>query len=170
MRNRPRFSSLPTATGGITRAAYARALEAGLNAAPLLRASGLTVRQVENPHFRIPVKNQIKFLNLVANALPDEFLGAHLAEDVDLRELGLLYYVLASSKILGDALSRGARYSTINNEGIEITYRENHKMMSIVFRYVGVARLNDRHIYPTYSRCSWIVSRFLKDSASSTIW
>jgi AraC-like DNA-binding protein len=145
MRSRPRFSSLPTANGGITRAAYARALEAGLNVASLLKAASLTVRQAENPHFRIPVKNQIKFLNLVANALPDEFLGAHLAESVDLRELGLLYYVLASSKTLGDALSRGARYSTINNEGIEITYRENHKKMSIVFRYVGVARLNDRH-------------------------
>ena len=145
MRNRPRFSSLPTATGGITRAAYARALEAGVDVGPLLKASGLTVRQAENTHFRIAVKNQIRFLNLVANALSDDFLGAHLAESVDLRELGLLYYVLSSSKTLGDALSRGARYSTINNEGIAITYRENDKKMSIAFRYIGVARLNDRH-------------------------
>ena len=145
MRHRPRFSSLPTASGGITRAAYARAVEAGLDVRPLLKASGLTVRQAENPHFRIPVKNQIKFLNLVANALSDDFLGVHLAESIDLRELGLLYYVLASSKTLGDALSRGARYSTINNEGIQISYRENDKKMSIVFRYIASDRILRRH-------------------------
>jgi len=145
MRTRPRFSSIPTATGGITRVAYNRAIEAGVNVESLLKASSLTVRQVENPRFRIAVKNQIKFLNLLADALSDEFLGVHLAERIDLRELGLLYYVLASSKTLGDALRAGSRYSSINNEGIQITYRENDRRMSIVFRYIGIPRLNDRH-------------------------
>jgi len=145
MGNRPRFSSIPTATGGITRAAYCRALELGLNVEPLLKASGLTVRQVENPRFRIAVKNQIKFLDLLADALSDEFLGVHLAERIDLRELGLLYYVLASSKTIGDALRAGSRYSSINNEGIQITYRENDRKISISFRYVGIPRRNDRH-------------------------
>jgi len=145
MRNRPRFSSIPTATGGITRAAYSQAVEAGVDVEPLLKASGLTVRQVENPRSRIAVKSQIKFLDLLADTLSDEFLGVHLAERIDLRELGLLYYVLASSKTLGDALRAGSRYSAINNEGIQITYRESDRKMSIVFRYIGVPRLNDRH-------------------------
>ncbi|HXX51445.1 MAG TPA: AraC family transcriptional regulator [Xanthobacteraceae bacterium] len=112
---------------------------------PLLKASGLTVGQVENPRSRIAVKSQIKFLDLLADTLSDEFLGVHLAERIDLRELGLLYYVLASSKTLGDALRAGSRYSAINNEGIQITYRESDRKMSIVFRYIGVPRLNDRH-------------------------
>jgi len=145
MRNRPRFSSIPTATGGITRAAYSQAVEAGVDVEPLLKASGLTVGQVENPRSRIAVKSQIKFLDLLADTLSDEFLGVHLAERIDLRELGLLYYVLASSKTLGDALRAGSRYSAINNEGIQITYRESDRKMSIVFRYIGVPRLNDRH-------------------------
>ena len=144
-RNRQRFSSIPTASGAITRAAYARALETGLDVEPLLKASSLTVRQVENTNFRIAVKNQIKFLNLVADALSDEFLGVHLAEGVDLRTLGLIYYVLASSTTLGDALRRASRYSAINNEGVQITFRENPNQLSIIFRYIGVARLNDRH-------------------------
>jgi Arabinose-binding domain of AraC transcription regulator, N-term len=88
MRSRPRFSSIPTASGAITRAAYARAVGAGVDVGPVFKACGLTVRQVENPNFRIAVKNQIKFLNLVAGALSDEFLGVHLAESVDLRALG----------------------------------------------------------------------------------
>jgi hypothetical protein len=72
----------------IARAAYVRAVEAGLDVEPLLKKSGLTVQQAEDPLLRIAVESQIKFLNLVADALADEFLGAHLAEQSDLRELG----------------------------------------------------------------------------------
>ena len=144
-RNGSRISSIPTASGAITRAAYAKAVQAGLDVELLLKASNLSVRQVEDSNFRIAVKNQIKFLNLVADALSDEFLGVHLAESVDLRALGLLYYVLASSASLGDALRRASRYSAINNEGIQISFRESHKQISIIFRYIGVGRLNDRH-------------------------
>ena len=36
--------------------------------------------------------------------------------DFDPREIGLLYYVMASSQTLGDALKRIARYSHITNE------------------------------------------------------
>jgi AraC-like DNA-binding protein len=144
-RNSQRFSSIPTASGAITRAAYARAVAAGHDVEPLLNEAGLNVRQVENSNFRIAVKNQIKFLNLVADALSDEFLGVHLAEEVDLRTLGLIYYVLASSTTLGDALRRASRYSAINNEGVQITFRENPKQLSIIFRYIAVPRLNDRH-------------------------
>jgi AraC-like DNA-binding protein len=143
--NRARLSSIPTATGGIARAAYARGVKVGLDIEPLLEKSGLSVRQAKNSHFRIAVKNQIKFLNLVADAIPDEFLGVRLAECVDLRELGLLYYVLASSSTLGDALQRFSRYSAIHNEGVQITYRESKNKVSMIFNHVGVARLNDRH-------------------------
>jgi AraC-type transcriptional regulator len=55
---------------------------------------------------------------IVANALGDESLGFHLAQLPDLRELGLLFYVAASSEALGDALQRAARYSSIVNEGL----------------------------------------------------
>jgi AraC-like DNA-binding protein len=142
--DRLRFNSLPTATGGIAGAALARATEAKLDVERLLKACDVTVQQAKDPSVRVPVKNQIKFLNAVADALLDEFLGIHLGEAVDLREIGLLYYVLASSETLGDALRRVARYSTINNEGVHITYREGDDI-AITFEYVGVARLSDRH-------------------------
>ena len=81
---------------------------------------------------------------MAANALRDEFLGAHLAWDFDLREIGLYYYVMASSETLGDALRRMERYSTMGNEGIALKYLEG-KDIAIVFDYVGVARHSDRH-------------------------
>jgi len=144
MRKKLRFSSLPTASGGIARAAYARALEARLEVEPLLKSSNLTPHQIKNSHFRMPVKNQIKFLNEVADELPDPFLGIHLAEEIELREMGLVYYVIASSETLIDALRRLARYSGITNEGLRITCHER-KDITVKFEYVGVSRLSDRH-------------------------
>jgi AraC-like DNA-binding protein len=104
----------------------------------------LSEQQVKNPQLRIAVKDQIKFLNLVADKLQDEFLGIRLAQAVDLRELGLLYYVMASSRTVGDALRRVARYSTIQNEGVRIGYRAG-KLVTVTFKYLGVARQVDRH-------------------------
>ena len=101
------LNNVPTAGGGITRAAYILASQAQVSVVPLLRRADLSIAQVKNPRARIPVRDQIKFLNLVADELRDEFIGIRLAGTIDLRELGLLYYVMASSKTLGDALGDG---------------------------------------------------------------
>jgi hypothetical protein len=76
--------------------------------------------------------------------MQDEFLGFHLACDLDLREIGLLCYVLASSENLGDALQRAARYSTIANEGISLLFHDEEDV-AMTFTYVGVDRHSDRH-------------------------
>jgi hypothetical protein len=143
MRKKARFSSLPTANGAIARAAYARALEVRLEVEPLLKSCHLSPQQIKNSQHRIPVKNQIQFLSVVADKLPDPYLGIHIAEGIELREMGLVYYVIASSETLGDALRRLARYSGITNEGIRITCREG-KNITVKFEYVGVSRLSDR--------------------------
>lgn len=140
----PRLEDIPTASGGVARAAFALASQAQVLLAPLLKRANLSLQQVENPHYRIAVKDQIKFLNLVAAELDDEFLGMRLAQTVDLRELGLLYYVMSSSDKLGEALRRAARYSTIHNEGVRINYRAG-KFVVVTFEYFGVARKIDRH-------------------------
>jgi len=144
MRKKARFSSLATASGAIARAAYGRALEARLEVEPLLKSSSLTPQQIKNSQIRMPVKNQIQFLSLVAKELPDPFLGIHVAEGIELREMGLPYYVIASSETLGDALRRLARYSGLTNEGVRITCHEG-KDITVKFEYVGVSRLSDHH-------------------------
>ena len=55
-----------------------------------------------------------------------------------------MYYVIASSETLRDALMRLARYSGLTNEGVRITCHEG-KDITIRFDYVGVSRLSDRH-------------------------
>ncbi len=139
-----RRDRLPNATGGIARLAYARMKAAGLSPQPMLREAGLTLRQIGDPRVRLKVRDQIKFLNLAAQALGDEFLGFNLAQDADLREVGLLYYVLASSERLADALQRAARYSSIVNEGIAQECLTGGRT-GMSFHYVGVNRYHDRH-------------------------
>jgi AraC-like DNA-binding protein len=126
------------------RLAYGRAKAAGVAVAPLLKASNLTVEQMDDPRIRLRVRDQIRFLNLIADALGDELLGFHLAQIPDLREIGLLYYVLASSDILIEALERGAHYTAIVNEGVSQKCIDG-KDVRIVLNYVGVSRHLDRH-------------------------
>jgi AraC-like DNA-binding protein len=139
-----RLGALPTATGGIARLAYAYARRAGIELKPLLKKAGLTDQQIKDPGARLAVHQQIQFLNVVANALGDEFLGFHLAQSPDLRELGLLFYVAASSETLGDALQRTVRYSSIVNEGLSLKCLKGGDIR-MMFEYVGVARHSDRH-------------------------
>jgi len=135
---------LPVASGGMSRLAYEHARAAGIDLEVQLHKAGLTRAQIENQRAPIKVRDQIKFLNLVASAMDDDFLGFHLAQECDLREIGLLYYVLASSEVLIDALQRGVRYSTIVNEGVSQTCIDG-KSIGLSFDYVGVSRHPDRH-------------------------
>ena len=96
MRTTKRLNNIPTASGGITRAAYAFAARARVPVGALLKRANLTLQQAKNAQMRIAVKDQIEFLNLVADELDDEFLGIKLAQTVDLRELGLLSGRLSS--------------------------------------------------------------------------
>ena len=139
-----RLAAIPTANGAIARAAYQRLKQAGVDTRPLLAEAGLTARTMQEPDVRFPVKTQIAFLNAAARALNSEFLGIDLARAIELRELGLLYYVQASSRSLGDALTRVARYSGIHNEGVTLRYAQ-HKNAALTFRYVGVPRAGDYH-------------------------
>jgi AraC-like DNA-binding protein len=143
-RDPKRLGTLPSTEGLLSRLACRCAREAGIDVKPLLRQAGLTDRQVEDGRTRINVRSQIRFLELVSHALHDDCLGFHIAQTFDLREIGLLHYVLASSNLLGEALRRGARFSRIANEGVSIKYVEGHAI-SIAFDYVGVARSMDRH-------------------------
>ena len=106
--------------------------------------AGVTQEQIEDDSVRLTVESQIKFIELVAHALQDDFVGFHIAQSFDLREIGLLYYVPASSATLSDALRRLERYSTIGNEGVVLRIHEGDDFV-VTFHHVGIERLSDRH-------------------------
>ena len=139
------FGSIPSATGGIARLACARLEKMGKDPTVILSKVGLTPEEARDPAIRIEVQTQIQLLELAAEAVQDEWLGFHLACSFDLREIGLVYYVIASSDQLADALRNAERYSQINNEGVRLRFSMLDGTAAIALDYVNVDRDADRH-------------------------
>jgi AraC-like DNA-binding protein len=137
-----RLSDLPTVQGGLSRLAADRVRRAGIKLEPLLSRDGLTIDEIDDPERRISASKQIAFLRTAAEALNDDFLGFNLAKEFDLRDLGMLYYVMASSDTLGDALKRASRYSRITNEAIVLQYLEAREPR-LRLTYSGIPRHAD---------------------------
>ena len=139
-----RLRSIPSAAGGIARLACARLREHGKDIVPLLTKAGLTLEEANDPAIRLEVRAQIRFLDLAAEALEDDLLGFHLARSFDLREIGLLYYVIASSEQLEEALQNAVRFGRITNEGVHLQVEIDQALM-IALEYMNVDRLSDKH-------------------------
>ena len=138
------LASIPTAQGGLSRLAIACLKSAGVPVVPLLGRVGLTPEVIADPEERLIVRSQITLLDEAAIALQDDCLGFTLARNFDLREIGLLYYVMASSQTLGEALKRLARYSKVTNEALVFGYREGNRLI-VNLSYSGISRHSDRH-------------------------
>ena len=138
------ISELPTAMGVSARQAWVRARARGIAVRPLLEKSRLTPEQLKDAGARVPVRNQIDFLNRVAEALGDDMLGVNLALELELRKGGLFYYVLASSDTLRDLFARGARFASLANEGV-IQQCIAGRHLGFTLHYAGVRRQEDRH-------------------------
>jgi AraC-like DNA-binding protein len=138
------FGAIPSATGGIARLACARLREAGKDVEGVLSKAGLTVLKVDDPAARLEVRAEIKILELAAQELKDELFGFRLARSFDLREIGLVYYVMASSEQLADALRNCERYSMINNDGVRL-HVGLAQGATIALEYVDADRWSDRH-------------------------
>ena len=139
-----RLSAVPNATGGIARLACERMRKAGKDLAGFVSRAGLTLEAIDDPSHRFGVETQIKLLEAAARELRDDHLGFHLARDFDLRQIGLLYYVMTSSESLAEALRHAERYSSLNNEGVRIRVGFGRAAV-VTLEYVNVERGSDRH-------------------------
>lgn len=144
MRLANRLSSIPSSTGGIARLAYRRLQDAGLDPAPVLSGAGLTTGDVQDRKRRLDASAQLRVLEFAAEELQDDCLGFHLARGFELGQIGLLYYVMASSERLTDALRNAERYCAINNEGVRLRITLERTLV-IGFEYLNIDRLSDRH-------------------------
>ena len=158
---------LPPSCGGlVSRLAYERATQEGVNARELLKQAGLTVADIRESSTRLSVPSQIRFVDLVADAIGDPELGVHLAKDFDLRRLNFLYYVPSSADTLGAALLRLERYCGLVNESVVVKVNKG-RSVRISLEYAGVARHTDRQqieyfITVLIRVCRHLVARNLK--------
>jgi len=130
------------ANATLSRLVADRLRAAGVDLQSILRRVGIAQRQIDDPDERLPASCQVAFLQAAAAALNDDLLGFRLAQSVDSRQLGLLYYVFASSATLDEAIRRCARYSRVANQAIILRVLESNGLV-IRLAYAGVPRHTD---------------------------
>lgn len=111
--------TIPSTTGGAARLACAKMHAAGILLPPLLSKAGLSAEQIDDTAARVEVKAQAEILEIAAEQLKDDLLGFRMAQDFELRQIGLAYYIPSSSDTLADALHDAGRYSRIANDAIQ---------------------------------------------------
>src|SRR5690242_2777538 len=138
------LSSIPSAAGGIARLAYDHLRDKGIDPTPVILSAGLTIESIEDPTRRIDASAQVRVVELAASEAQDDCFGFHLARDFELGRIGLLYYVMASSERLADALRNGQRYSAINNEAVRVRV-SSERGFAIGLDCLNIDRTTDRH-------------------------
>ena len=108
---------------------------AKIDPGPLLAKAGISLLTLGEEPKRVDAESQIRFLEIAAEALDDPALGLHLAQHFDLRECGMLYYVLAASPNIGEAIRNLARYLAVSNESIRLSVSERTRSTVLVVNY-----------------------------------
>jgi len=97
-----------------------RAARCGFSREDLVRQARLDEAQLRDPDHRIPISGAIRLWRVIANHTTQPTIGLRLGKDVQARELGLVGYVMACSKTLGDALKRLDRYDRIVSDTLNV--------------------------------------------------
>ena len=101
--------------------AVARALDArGVDSVALFRRAGLDPALMRDPNGRYPVSRMIELWRLAVEASGDPCIGIHAADYVQPTTFHSLGLAVLASQTLEDALLRGARYSRIVSNAVDV--------------------------------------------------
>jgi hypothetical protein len=92
-----------------------------------LRRAGLSELDISNHGTRISAVAQARLLEFAAEALADSAIGLHLAQQANLREAGLLFYVTSAAETIGETIALYARYCRIVNEAVRVKLLPDQK-------------------------------------------
>jgi hypothetical protein len=105
----------------------------GIDAEPALFGAGISRRQLSQDDIGLPVASQYRFLELAATEANDQLLGLHVAAEMDIRAIGILFYLTGSAPTVSEALENLARYSQTTNEAlvVEISRQKDEVILAI---------------------------------------
>jgi len=105
----------------------------GIDAEPALLGAGLSWRQLSRDDIGLTVASQYRFLELAAAEANDQLLGLQVAAEMDMRAIGILFYLTGSAPTVAEALVNLARYSRTTNEAlvVEISRRKDEVILAI---------------------------------------
>src|ERR1700733_1804056 len=131
---------LPTSTGFAARQTLAVLRKRNLDVAALLHRVGLSERAFDDPQSRISASAQAKLLEYAAEELGDSAFGLHLAQQANLREAGLLFYVTSAARTLGETLPLYERYCRIVNEAVRVKPFRIQNGLIVEINFVDLSR------------------------------
>jgi hypothetical protein len=105
----------------------------GIDAEPALFGAEISRRQLSQEDIGLSVASQYRFLELAAAEANDSLLGLHVAAEMDIRAIGILFYLTGSSQTVSEALENLARYSRTTNEAlvVEISRQKDEVILAI---------------------------------------
>ena len=104
----------------------------GVDVEAILSKAQLSRSQLSQDSGGISVASQHRFLEFAAVETNDSLLGLHVAAEMDLRDVGILFYLAAASATVAEALEHLARYSGAANEALhlEISQRQGETVLT----------------------------------------
>jgi Arabinose-binding domain of AraC transcription regulator, N-term len=115
--------------------------------APVLREAGVLERDLSASgplNHRISAVGQSRLLDCAAEAIDDTAFGLHLAELVDPRDTGIMFYAMSAAENLGEALALFDRYSRIVNEAGRLKLTATPEGLIVEIGFVGLPRPSGR--------------------------
>jgi AraC-like DNA-binding protein len=105
----------------------------GIDAEPALIGAEISRHQLSQDDVGLSVACQYRFLELAAAEANDQLLGLHVAAEMDLRSIGLLFYLTGSAPTVSEALENLAHYSRTTNEAlvVEISRRKDEVILAV---------------------------------------
>jgi AraC-like DNA-binding protein len=108
----------------------------GIDAEPALFGAGLSRRQLSENDIGVSVASQYRFLELAATEANDHLLGLHVAAEMDMRAIGILFYLAGSSPTVSEALENLAHYSATTNEALVLEIFRQKDEVILAIRHV----------------------------------
>ena len=105
----------------------------GIDTEPALLGAGISRSQLSQDDIGLSVASQYRFLELAAAEADDSLLGLHVAAELDIRAIGILFYLTGSASTVSEALENLARYSQTANEAlaVEISRRKDEVILAV---------------------------------------
>jgi AraC-like DNA-binding protein len=134
----------------------------GIDAEPALSAAGISRRQLSQDDIGLSVASQYRFLELAAAEANDQLLGLHVAAEVDIRAVGLLFYLSGASRTVSEALENLARYSRTTNEALVVEISQQRDEVIMAIRRVQDFEEPNRQFFELLAL--WLIRTLLKET------
>jgi AraC-like DNA-binding protein len=132
----PHKSPLLWTRGVAAREALSYIDRRGIDAEPALFGAGLSRRQLSENDIGVSVASQYRFLELAATEANDPLLGLHVASEMDMQAIGILFYLTGSARTVSEALESLAHYSATTNEALVLEIFRHKDEVILAIRHV----------------------------------